>query len=67
MITIRPHPEVSSDRVVHPRKAYAGSEPGTECLMTERNPEEFVEHPELEDADGEEVPDLGDFEENLNG
>lgn len=35
--------------------------------MTERNPEEFVEHPELEDAGGDdEAPDLGDFEDNLN-
>ena len=37
--------------------------------MHDRNPEEFVEHPELEDPDAdvdEEVPDLGDVEGNLN-
>jgi hypothetical protein len=35
--------------------------------MTERNPEEFVEHPELDEVhDDEEAPDLGDFEDNRN-
>ncbi len=40
-------------------------------MTIERNPDEFVEHPELEDADADadpddEQPDLGDFEGNLN-
>jgi hypothetical protein len=37
--------------------------------MLDRNPDEFIEHPELEDTDDEsdeELPDLGDFEGNLN-
>jgi hypothetical protein len=32
--------------------------------MTERNPDDFVEHPELEDTDHEELPDLGDVEDH---
>jgi hypothetical protein len=32
--------------------------------MTERSPDEFVEHPELEETGGDdEVPDLDDFED----
>lgn len=35
--------------------------------MNERNPDEFVEPPELEeDENDEELPDLGDFEGNMN-
>ena len=35
--------------------------------MTERSPDEFVDHPELEETGGDdEAPDLGDVEDNLN-